>query len=649
MRISVYTKGVVWVILTAASSIVAANSIPIDAFFSGLRIQDVAISPDGQKLALTTVYNGRETVLVRDVADAKKSVPVLAADVRKRTHIKWCGWANETRLLCGMSEMRGGWGGSYHPITRLVAINADGSDRTMLTQESDLMRSVIDQDNLIDWTPDDPKSVLLELRDSYAEFPSVFAVDVYSGKRRLVSRPHAPIVSFRTDGLGHVRLGFGLKDPYFSFYARLNDDQEWRLLSKIEGLSRETTFAPIAVVPGANFAYAIKPDGDLDALWKIDLTDTAKPEVVFEHPAVDVRGARFTPTRRLIGVRYDTDRPAMYYTDDKTRELMDAVQKVLPAAFNSIVDMSRDEQTLVVKSEADIKSPTYYLVRRSDGGIKLSGVGFAYPGLKDTQLAAMRFVQYPAKDGTSIPGYLTTPVGARADKLPLIVMPHGGPASRDTWGFDSWVQFLASRGYAVLQMNFRGSSGYGENWYWSAHQDWGGLTYSDIVDGTRWAIDTGIADPKRVCIVGASFGGYAALLGATRNSDLFRCAVSIAGVSDLVELADDSRFSIASTIRRRQFSPDNDKLKEDSPRRHAETVNIPVLLIHGKLDYTVRIEHTYMMESALKQADKKFRTVVMNDNDHYFRNDADLRTLFSELELFLRAELAPGVSAVGRQ
>lgn len=251
----------------------------------------------------------------------------------------------------------------------------------------------------------------------------------------------------------------------------------------------------------------------------------------------------------------------------------------------------------------------------------------------------MRAINYPAKDGTVIPGYLTVPLGARTENLPLVVMPHGGPIARDSWGFDPWVQFLASRGYAVLQMNFRGSDGYGSDWYWAAHQDWGGLSYSDITDGTRWAIAQGIADPKRICIVGASFGGYAALLGATRNSDLYRCAVSIAGVSDLPEmLADDQRFTNGAIVRQ-QVGTDRAKLKEDSPRRHVEKVSIPVLMIHGDHDYTVEFDQTEMMASALKRAGKPYKTVKVAGADHHFSEDSDKRTLFTELETFLAAYL----------
>ncbi len=214
-------------------------------------------------------------------------------------------------------------------------------------------------------------------------------------------------------------------------------------------------------------------------------------------------------------------------------------------------------------------------------------IGRAYPDLDPKKLPRMQSISFPAADGTTIPGYLTVPAGRRAEHLPLIVMPHGGPLARDGWSFESLRLFLASRGYAVLQVNFRGSSGYGTKWRMDAHQDWGGLTYSDITDGARWAIRQGIADPAHMCILGWSFGGYAALVGAVRNADLYRCAVSIAGVSDLSLLEDQQSNFANGAIAREQIGTLRQKLEDDSPQRHAADVAMPVLLIHGDLDSQV--------------------------------------------------------------
>ena len=254
----------------------------------------------------------------------------------------------------------------------------------------------------------------------------------------------------------------------------------------------------------------------------------------------------------------------------------------------------------------------------------------------------MLAIKYPARDGTQIPGYLTRPPGQEsAQHLPLIVMPHGGPIHRDSWEYFFLQQFLVSRGYAVLQMNFRGSSGYGHDWFHAAHQDWGGLTYDDVIDGARWAISTGIADPKRVAIVGWSFGGYIAELAATRNSDLFKCAISIAGVSDLKWLEAAFRNTGSLEVARQQIGTNSDKLSADSPRRHAADIKIPVLLIHGSTDPQVDVDQSRAMAAALAKANKPYEYIEIKDADHQIRRKDDRIRLLQAVEKQLSAVMSP--------
>jgi dipeptidyl aminopeptidase/acylaminoacyl peptidase len=254
----------------------------------------------------------------------------------------------------------------------------------------------------------------------------------------------------------------------------------------------------------------------------------------------------------------------------------------------------------------------------------------------------MNNILYKATDGTDIPGYLTVPTGAEKKNLPLIVLPHDGPAERDTWRFSYLRTFLASRGYAVLQMNYRGSSGFGGNWQNAAHQDWGGLTYSDIQDATRWAIAQGIADPKRICIMGSGFGGYAALLSAARNGDLYRCAVSVGGIADLQMQIDHGIVTGDKEVRRYEIGTDAAKLERDSPLKQAEQVNIPVLLIHGGKDWQVQPNHSQAMAVALNKYKKKVDLVIIKGATHDLERQSDRVTLLKAVEAFLAANIGAG-------
>lgn len=615
----------------------AAQPQPIEAFARLPRIRNVTISPDGAHVSFITSMADRSlaVILDRNFPD-KPALPVVASDPGEYD-IRWCNWANDTRLLCGLMGMAVEMGHVY-PVTRLVAVNADGTGTKLLIQHTPAGNAQF-HDRILDWTPDEPDTVLIQLDDDVNNFPSVFELNVNSGNRATRTREHPPIRWFTTDAKGNVRLGEGFADrgTDIRYFARLENEREWRLLAKIKAFTQSDALEPVAVAPGKNTAYAVGNYEGRSALWEMDLTDQQEPQLVFSHPLVDASQPLLTADGRLLGIWYELDRPFIYYTDERARSLVKAVNKFEPGKFSYITDYTRDEKTVVVRSFSDIDDGTYHVLDTAAN--RLQRLGTAYPELDQQQLGRMRSIVYKASDGIEIPGYLTVPAGTRAERLPLIVMPHGGPVARDSWDFDFLRAFLVSRGYAVLQMNFRGSSGYGAKWFFDAHQDWGGLTYSDITDGARWAVASGIADPRRMCIVGWSFGGYAALLGAVRNSDLYRCSVSIAGVSDLNLLLDDARNFTSYRFAREQIGVNKDKLRQDSPLQHIDTIDIPVLLLHGDKDYQVDVDHSRKMASALKRAKKPHRAVFIDKATHQLDRKSDRVTLLTEIEKFLQENL----------
>jgi len=262
-------------------------------------------------------------------------------------------------------------------------------------------------------------------------------------------------------------------------------------------------------------------------------------------------------------------------------------------------------------------------------------IAYKYSKLAPDLLSKKEKVSYKARDGLAIEGYLTLPKGDKTENLPTIIFPHGGPISYDGSGFDYWTQYFANKGYAVFQMNFRGSSGYGHDFMKQGIASWGQAMQDDVEDGTRWLINEGIADKGKVCIIGASYGGYAALMGGVKTPDLYQCIVSFAGVSDVEQLVKSHRRYTNYDIVKKQIGSDYDKLWDASPLKHAKKITKPVLLIHGSKDRVVDHDHSEDMYSKLKRKKKTVKYIELEGADHYLSNNGHRLETFNAIDQFL--------------
>jgi dienelactone hydrolase len=640
-----------------------AAPLSIETFAASDAIVDAAISPDGRYLAEVRQLGRLRLVAVVD-RQAAQPVKYVLKDTDNGAQISWCSWASNSRLVCsyrGISYFRG----EPVAVTRLVAVNADGKNQLVLLQNSG-QGGGGQFDRIIDWNPGTPDTVLIEAQEdlldasahsidashgavigriSSGAYPAVFELNVVTGKTRLLIHSFQPILHVITDYHGTPRVAYGLRygSKDVEYFVRPSDGGAWRHLLKYEAFSANGVLTPVAIdSTDPTHAYAMGPYQQREALWSVDLNDKDPPRLLYSNSKVDVAEPLLLKDGHFYGAIFETERPHIYYTDPRFATLMKGVDAALPDTFNTIVDSSADRTLLVIRARSDVEPGAYYLFDTAKPLLTAIAAGNA--ALDPAQLGRMLSISFPARDGTIIPGYLTRPPGDKSDHLPLIVMPHGGPIARDGWDYFFLQQFLANRGYAVLQMNFRGSSGYGDQWFRAAHQDWGGLTYDDIVDGAKWAISSGIADPNRVAVVGWSFGGYAALLGAVRNSDLFHCAVSIAGISDLSLLEQEANSHLNNAIAREQIGTDLAKLKADSPRRHADAVQIPILMVHGEKDPQVDIEQSRAMAAALKSAGKPYQLIEIKDADHQIRPPEDRATLLTAVESYLSTCMPAGTS-----
>ncbi|BFL86224.1 hypothetical protein LFREDSHE_46740 [Shewanella baltica] len=342
--------------------------------------------------------------------------------------------------------------------------------------------------------------------------------------------------------------------------------------------------------------------------------------------------------KKVIGIS-EGDGEEYTFWEKEYVGLQNGLKAVLPNAHNYITQFSADERRYIVYSTSSNEPGTYYFGDRDEK--TLYPIANRYGRLKSELLADTQYLTYEARDKLKIDAYLTVPKGLEAKQLPTIIFPHGGPISYDSNDFDYWAQFFANRGYAVFRMNFRGSAGYGYEFMKAGLKSWGLEMQNDVEDGTRYLIDQGISDPKRICIVGASYGGYAALMGAAMTPDLYRCAVSVAGVTDVAYLVKSSRRFTNYKVVKEQIGDDFDALYDRSPISKADKINIPVLLLHGDKDRVVKVQHSREMYDELKSLKKTVEYIELENGDHYLSNNDNRLATFKALDKFLADNLNP--------
>lgn len=622
----------------------AAEPVPLEAFARTPHVVQVSISPDRKFLAYVISEEDVRSVVVHDRLNKQsKPATLWSNDGRKDRDVAWCGWANPTRIVCGTSSSIGRDTSRRMNVfraNRLIAFNHDGSRSTVLMRDASTRRS-LNQDDIIDWTPADPDTVLIALRKGRDDEQAVYKLNVYTSELQNHSAIAGP-ATYVADGAGGVRLAHVPNESASTtYYVRLAGQSNWRRWGVFDYLEANEDVEPWLVLPGTNRLIGAKLHEGRLALWEADMERKQKPTLLYATPSrFDVRALETPLKGRLLGVRYDAERPAVHYLDARARSVVEGANRFLPDAFNSIENLTEDGSAYILRSQSDINAGTFHLLDASSNTGALEQIGESYPELRDHALGRMQPVEYAARDGAKIPGYLTLPTEKSEAPRPLIVMPHDGPFDRTRWEFDYLRAFLVDRGYAVLEMNYRGSTGYGWEWQRAGYRQWTGRTYEDILDGARWAIASGIADRDRVCIAGRGFGGYQALHAAATNGDVYRCAISIGAWSSLVDARTYADTWGTGNLKVKEYGTNTQTLLAQSPVRHADRVRIPVLLVHAELDSAVPATQSQAMAWELKQRCKPHEYVVLPDTDQALRWQSDRVTLLAAVERFLAANLA---------
>ncbi|HEX3603421.1 MAG TPA: S9 family peptidase [Steroidobacteraceae bacterium] len=633
------------------------------AFGARPSVEDLSLSPDGMNVAFVAPASGQGSVVfVQSLAKgaARVSKPILSAG-GKPERLGGCDWVSNQRLVCSIYGVVAS-GLVLEPVefSRLVAINADGTKLQMLSNRSNsFSRGMqLSGGNVIDWLPDEDGAVLMTrvyLPDDHTASHigsskhgiAVDRVDTLTLTSRTIEQPREDAVTYISDGRGTVRImgvrsRRGALGDYASgniaYFYRMTGSRDWLPMGEVVG-EEFNGFEPVAVDHDANLAYGYKKLDGRRALYTVALDASLKEDLVYARPDVDVGGLnRIGRRHRVVGVSYSDDFSRYHFLDPAFERLLASLAKALPGQPTlNVVDSSLDENKLLIRAGSDQDPGVYYLF---DKKLRQLETFFAVRGeLEGVKLAGVKPIHYQAADGTMIPGYLTLPPGIDMPKdLPAIVMPHGGPSARDYWRFDWLAQFYASRGYAVLQPNFRGSTGYGDDFFnKNGFRSWP-TAIGDVRDAGKWLVAQGIARADRLAVVGWSYGGYAALQSAVVDPGLFKAVIAIAPVTDLPELKEEHRQWSDFLVVSREIG-EGPHVREGSPALNAAKIKVPVLLFHGEMDRNVPIRQSKEMADHLAAAGVPHELVTWPDLDHQLEDSAARAEMLRKSDAFLRRAL----------
>lgn len=603
-----------------------ARRLPVDAFFQNPLKTSFLISPDGSHISYLQNYRNRLNLHVRTI-DGKS--------VRRVTsftdgNISSYFWAGKDELLFmkdaspadgpGLFSVSSGGG----PVKTLLAA---GKFRMRLLNSNRIKNNQL--------------LLALNLRDS--SLFDVYKMNILSGKLVLQVINPGNVTEWFADEDARIRLAFSRDGVFETLLFRRNEGENF---SKVLTNNFKASIVPLGFCykdPACIYALS-NQNRDKMALVEFDCLKGKEKKVIFSHPEVDVSDGGYSLSRRGPAfAAFETWKKQRYYLDDSVKSVYQKIESLLPKAEIRVAGKDLSEQKLIIRTYKDKSPGAYYLYTIADQKLrKLSDVN---PSLPERELSEMKPVSFMSRDGLTINAYLTLPKGSSGKNLPVVVIPHSNPESRNSWGFNAEVQFLANRGYAVFQVNHRGSFGYGKAFWTSGFKQWGRKMQDDITDGVLWLTDQKVADPKRIAIYGASFGGYSALMGVSHHPELYRCGVSYSGMINLfsyIRAVPPYYKPYLQMYYEKVGNPetDVDYFREVSPIFHPESFKLPLLIAHGGIDPRVNISDVNLFVRNLKNRNVPVTYMVKQDEGHFFRRQENRQEFYRNLEKFLADNLA---------
>jgi acetyl esterase/lipase len=651
-----------------APGLVQAQALPpkphtIEELLRPAIVRDAAISPDGKQLAVLEQRKvGDKTVarvLLNQLANLEdKPLSIGVGDYQ----VDKVEWAKPDRLLIWITLWKDAKGRPYGfaiagivlpiPVRRVISVGLDGKNPVILfSDDPKVLRRNFNAAGVVDFMHHDPAQVLMQTWDPRRGAYGLYQVDVYTGHATQTEKGAAATDAWITQhGLPVLRLDSNRRGTVFSIFGRAPGETEWKLIRK----SRRDEWRKLpdfdvvgpSSEPGVVLVNLRVEGEDTKAVRSFDLRTMTFGAVVGQRPPRDMESAVVDENLNLVATASRIDRLDYQFPDAALGGHYRAVVKALKDDCNvALFDLSLDHKRMVLKVTGPQEPGAFHIYDRE--AKRLSLVATLQPWLEPERLARMETLKVKTRDGAEITAYLSVPPGAGKEPLPLVVMPHGGPEVRDVFDYNLFVQVLATRGWLVLQPNFRGSGGYGKAFGELGHGRWGDRMQEDVEDALAQVLATGRADPHRLAICGASFGGYSALMGAIRRPELYRCAVSLSGVSDLVEMLkherDEGEDSPSYRYWVRQIGDpktDAEKLRRTSPRFRAAEIGVPVLLLHGGSDQTVPALQSKLMADALSAAGKPVEHVVTPGEGHDGWSSENYRAMFEKVSAFIAKSFA---------
>jgi dipeptidyl aminopeptidase/acylaminoacyl peptidase len=635
---------------------------PIERFFINPVLSDAELSPSGRYLAAISGASSRRDFLI--VIDLQEKTAKLVAGYDD-VDILAFEWVNDGRLVFNVTDKQVALG-DRHMAGGLYAVDRDGANLIQLAQRGGAAttdnglynpKMLSAQTFMLGQQGAQDSQFIYVGQDHHDKSTGLttvilIKVDTVTGAHTVVPRP-GPVDTWRLDHKGEPRLATFSHDGTTTFHYRDPETSAWRVLVSFPTYQGSAgAYSPLGFGDDGILYATANAGRDTSALYTVNLaTGALIPEPLVQTPGYDFQGSLIRSGSRILGVRLLTDAEGTVWFDPAIQSAQIKLDAALPGTINLMSFSSRrvSEWALVV-SYSDVKPKIYRLFNLLTG--EIDKVGEAYPNIDPARMGRQDPVRYRARDGREIPALLTLPAKGTKN-APLVVLVHGGPFVRGTeWGWAPDTQFLASRGYAVLEPEFRGSTGYGVNHFKAGWKQWGLAMQDDIADGARWAIAQGIADPQRICIAGASYGGYATLMGLINDPDLYKCGVSWVGITD-INLMYDGHWSLRSDLSeewKRYGMPDliGDQVKDaaqliaTSPIKQAARIKAPLLLAYGNFDQRVPIYHGRQFMAAIKPHNKRVEWIAYPDEGHGWGLPKNRVDFWSRVEKFLDKHIGSG-------